>query len=51
LVLVVDPEAQRDLRASLRIPAGDRPIGEEQLVAWWRERRARGVESRPRGVE
>ena len=37
----IDSETWRELRESLRIPADDRPIGEDQLLAWWRSRRAR----------
>lgn len=39
IVLRLDPNARRELRESLRIPPDDRPLGEEQIVRWWRERR------------
>ena len=39
IVLRIDPDARRELRDSLRIPAGDQPIGEQQVLRWWRERR------------
>jgi putative membrane protein len=38
-VLRIDPDARRDLRDSLRIPADDQPIGERQILRWWRGRR------------
>ncbi len=34
----IDPDAIRDLRESLRIPADDQPIGEQQILAWWRRK-------------
>lgn len=40
-VLRIDPGARRELRDSLRIPADDQPIGEQQVLRWWRERRGR----------
>ncbi|HYU33514.1 MAG TPA: DUF2238 domain-containing protein [Thermoanaerobaculia bacterium] len=39
IVLRIDPGALRELRDSLRIPADDQPIGEQQILRWWRERR------------
>lgn len=39
IVLRIDPDARLELRDSLRIPAGDQPIGEQQILRWWRERR------------
>jgi putative membrane protein len=36
----IDPGAAKDVRDSLRIPPGDRPIGEEQIAAWWRRRKS-----------
>ncbi len=39
IVLRIDPEAGDELRDSLRIPADDKPIGEQQILRWWRERR------------
>jgi putative membrane protein len=39
IVLRIDPGARRELRDSLRIPADDQPIGEQQILRWWRERR------------
>jgi len=41
-VLRIDPDARRELRDSLRIPPDDRPIGEDQIVAWWRRRARAG---------
>ena len=41
VVLRIDRDAWREMRESLRIPADDRPIGEDQLLAWWRRRRGR----------
>jgi hypothetical protein len=35
-VLRIDPDARRELRDSLRIPADDEPIGEQQILRWWR---------------
>jgi putative membrane protein len=40
-VLRIDPDARRELRDSLRIPADDQPIGEQQVLRWWRERRGK----------
>jgi len=40
-VLRIDPGAWRELRDSLRIPADDEPIGERQILRWWRRRRPR----------
>lgn len=39
IVLRIDPDARRELRDSLRIPADDQPIGEQQVLRWWRGRR------------
>lgn len=39
IVWRIDADALRDLRESLRIPAGDQPIGEQQILAWWRRKR------------
>ncbi len=39
VTLVVDPDAPREFRDSFRLPPDDRPIGEQQLLAWWRSRR------------
>jgi putative membrane protein len=36
IVLRIDPDAPRELRDSLRIPADDEPIGEQQILRWWR---------------
>jgi len=41
IVLRIDRDALRELRDSLRIPPDDRPIGEQQILAWFR-RRERG---------
>lgn len=41
LVLRIDPDARRELRESFTVPVDDRPIGEDQVVAWWRRRRGR----------
>jgi putative membrane protein len=41
IVLRIDADALEDLRESLRIPPDDQPIGERQILAWWRRRRAR----------
>ncbi len=38
---IVEPDTWAAVRASLRIPADDRPIGEDQIADWWRRRRAR----------
>ena len=35
----IDADALGELRDSLRIPADDQPIGEQQILAWWRRRR------------
>jgi putative membrane protein len=40
VTLVVDRNACRELRESFRIPEGDRPIGEAQLIEWFRGRRS-----------
>ena len=39
LVLRIDPGARGELRESFRIPADDRPIGEQQLFGWLRRKR------------
>jgi putative membrane protein len=36
LTLLVDPGAPAELKESFRIPPDDRPIGERQLMAWFR---------------
>jgi len=36
---VVEPDTWTVFKESLRIPRDDRPIGEDQLMAWWRRRR------------
>jgi len=41
VVLRIDADALRELRESLRIPADDAPIGEQQVLAWLRRRRGR----------
>jgi putative membrane protein len=41
IVLRIDAGALEDLRESLRIPPDDQPIGERQILAWWRRRRVR----------
>ena len=46
VVLRIDRDALRELRESLRIPRDDRPIGEDQILAWWRRRRGRGAGGR-----
>ena len=38
ITLVVDPGASREFRESFRVPPDDRPIGEQQLMAWLRHR-------------
>lgn len=38
LTLLVDPGAPRELKESFRIPPDDQPIGERQLIAWFRRR-------------
>lgn len=38
IVWRIDSDAIRDLRESLRIPADDQPIGEQQILAWWRRK-------------
>jgi putative membrane protein len=43
IVLRIDPDARRDLRESLRIPADDHPIGEQQILAWLRRRSRRSA--------
>jgi putative membrane protein len=39
IVLLIDRDAWREMKQSLRIPADDRPIGEDQIRAWLRRRR------------
>jgi putative membrane protein len=39
VTLVVDPKAPAELKESFRVPEGDRPIGEQQLLEWFRGRR------------
>jgi putative membrane protein len=41
IVLRIDAGALEELRDSLRIPPDDRPIGEDQVLAWWRRRARR----------
>jgi putative membrane protein len=41
VVLRIDPDARRELRDSLSIPADDQPIGEQQVLRWWRNRRGK----------
>jgi putative membrane protein len=36
LVLLIDPNALKELRESFRIPPDDHPIGERQLILWFR---------------
>lgn len=36
LTLLIDPGAGKELKESFRIPPDDRPIGERQLLAWFR---------------
>ncbi|MEO7795945.1 MAG: DUF2238 domain-containing protein, partial [Thermoanaerobaculia bacterium] len=38
IVLRIDPKAPRELRESLSIPPDDRPLGEQQLLRWFRGR-------------
>jgi putative membrane protein len=39
VVYAVEPDTWAVFKESLRIPRDDRPVGEDQLVAWWRRRR------------
>ncbi len=39
VAVIVEPDTWTAVRESLRIPAGDRPIGEDQIADWWRRRR------------
>ncbi len=41
VAMVVERDTWSAVRASLRIPAEDRPIGEDQIADWWRRRKAR----------
>ena len=36
---VIEPDTWTVFRDSLRIPPDDRPVGEDQVLAWWRRRR------------
>jgi putative membrane protein len=36
LTLLIDPNAPRELRESFRIPPDDHPIGERQVMRWFR---------------
>ena len=36
---VVENDTWAGFKDSLRIPPDDRPVGEDQLLAWWRRRR------------
>ena len=40
VTLVVDPQAAQELKESFRVPPDDRPIGEDQLLEWFRRRKA-----------
>lgn len=35
---VVEPDTWQAFKESLRIPPDDRPVGEDQVLAWWRRR-------------
>jgi putative membrane protein len=39
VAMIVDRGTWGAMRESLRIPADDRPIGEDQILDWWRRRR------------
>jgi putative membrane protein len=41
VAMVVEPDTWSAVRESLKIPAGDRPIGEDQIADWWRRRTGR----------
>ncbi len=41
VAVVVEPDTWAAVRESLKIPAGDRPIGEDQIADWWRRRQGR----------
>jgi putative membrane protein len=41
VAVVVEPDTWAVVRESLKIPAGDRPIGEDQIADWWRRRQGR----------
>jgi putative membrane protein len=41
LALVIMPGTWNSVRESLKIPPDDHPIGEDQIVAWWRRRASR----------
>lgn len=36
---VIEPDTWAVFRESLRIPPDDQPVGEDQVLAWWRRRR------------
>jgi putative membrane protein len=38
VVWVIAPHTRGEWRESLRIPADDEPIGEQQILRWWRKR-------------
>lgn len=38
VAMVVEPDTWAAVRESLKIPVGDRPIGEDQIADWWRRR-------------
>ncbi len=38
VAVVVEPDTWAAVRESLKIPQGDRPIGEDQIADWWRRR-------------
>ena len=40
VAMTVDRGTWGAVRESLRIPADDRPIGEDQILDWWRRRQA-----------
>jgi len=39
VAMVVERDTWSAVRESLKIPAGDRPIGEDQIADWWRRRK------------
>jgi len=41
VAMTVDRGTWGAVRESLRIPADDRPIGEDQILDWWRRRASR----------
>jgi putative membrane protein len=36
---VVEPDTWAVFKQSLRVPPDDRPVGEDQVLAWWRRGR------------